>query len=357
MPTSRSVVLTAPRQMSIQEFPFPKLEKESLLLKVELVAICGSDVHLYEGVGFKASFPKILGHEFVGHIADMGDKAAETYGLKFGDRVTVEPYIPCRNCRFCLTGNYQNCVRVMTYGVSLTCEAPPHLWGAYGEYIYIAPGSMVYPVRKDVPAEAAVLSSVIGNGVRWVKRKGEVGPGDAVVIMGPGAQGLASTIVARESGADPLIVLGLSCDALRLDLAKKFGATDTVNVETQDPKKLVAEKTEGSMADVIIDCTGDPEAFNTGIDLLHPGGKYVMVGLTGGRVTPAIMDHVVRREIQIKGGLGQAWCVAEAMKIIHSRRYPIESIVTHRRPLAEAREAIEFFTSRPSDCIRVALVP
>ncbi len=341
--------------MSIQEFPLPQLEKEGLLLKVEMVAICGSDVHLYEGVGFKASFPKILGHEFVGYIVDMGEKAKEDYGLRTGDRVTVEPYIPCRNCRFCLTGNYQNCVRMMTYGVSLTCEAPPHLWGAYGEYIYIAPGSMVYPVRKDVPAEAAALSSVIGNGVRWVKRKGEVGPGDAVVVMGPGAQGLASTIAARESGADPLIVLGLSCDALRLDLAKRFGATDTVDAERQDPKAAVAEKTGGLMADVVIDCTGDPEAFNAGVDLLHPGGKLVLVGLTGGRATPAVMDHVVRREIQIRGGLGQAWCVEEAMKIIHSRRYPIEAIITHRRPLADAQEAIEFFMRRPSDCIRVAL--
>ncbi len=302
MPACRSVVLTAPRQMSIQEFPLPQLEKESLLLKVEMVAICGSDVHLYEGVGFKASFPKILGHEFVGHIVDMGEKAEKFYNCRLGERVTVEPYIPCRNCRFCLSGNYQNCVQVMTYGVSLTCEAPPHLWGAFGDYIYIAPGSRVYPVKKDVPAEAAVLSSVIGNGVRWVKRKGEVGPGDAVVILGPGAQGLASTIVARESGADPLMVLGLSGDALRLDLAKKFGATDTLDVQIRDPKTFVAEKTGGLMADVVIDATGDPEAFNLGVDLLHPGGKYVMVGLTGGRVTPAIMDYIVRQEIQIRGG-------------------------------------------------------
>ncbi|MBI5969048.1 MAG: alcohol dehydrogenase catalytic domain-containing protein [Deltaproteobacteria bacterium] len=326
-------------------------------MKVEMVAICGSDVHLYEGVGFKASFPKILGHEFVGQVTAMGEKAAEAYELKIGDRVTVEPYIPCRNCRFCLTGNYQNCVKVMTYGVSLTCDVPPYLWGAYGEYIYIAPGSLVYPVGKGVPAEAAALSSVIGNGVRWVKRKGEVGPGDAVVIMGPGAQGLASTIVAREAGAEPLIVLGLGRDSLRLKLAEKFGATETVNVQAQDAKEIVGKKTAGQMADVVIDCTGDPEAFNVGLQLLHPGGRYVMVGLTGGRVTPAIMDHVVRQEIQIRGGLGQAWCVDEAMKIIHSRRYPVESIITHRRPLAEAQEALEFFINPPADCIRVALVP
>ena len=111
------------------------------------------------------------------------------------------------------------------------------------------------------------------------------------------------------------------------------------------------------MADVVIDCTEDPEAFNPGVELLHPGGRYVMVGLTGGKNTPVTMDHVVRREIQIFGGLGQAWCVEEAMKIINSKRYPIESIITHHRPLAEAQEAMEFFISRPLDCIRVALVP
>ena len=93
----------------------------------------------------------------------------------------------------------------------------------------------MFPVAEDTPAEAATLSSVIGNGLRWVKRKGNVGPGDAAVIIGPGAQGLSSTIVAREAGAYPLIVLGLARDAMRLDLAKVFGATDTVDVEALDP--------------------------------------------------------------------------------------------------------------------------
>jgi hypothetical protein len=77
------------------------------------------------------------------------------------------------------------------------------------------------------------------------------------------------------------------------------------------------------MADGVIACTGEPEAFNTGVGLLHPGGRYVMVGVTGGQATPAILDHVVRHEIQIRGGLGQAWCVDEAMKIINSQRYPL----------------------------------
>ena len=111
------------------------------------------------------------------------------------------------------------------------------------------------------------------------------------------------------------------------------------------------------MADVVIDCTGDPGAFNVGVSLLHPGGRYVLVGLTGGRVTPAILDHVVRQEIQVRGGLGQAGCMEEALKIIHSRRFPVESIITHRRPLREAQEALEFFLHPPPDCIRMALIP
>jgi len=357
MASTKSVVLTAPRQMSIQEFPVPEIRGESLLIKVEMVAICGSDVHLYEGVGFKASFPKIMGHELVGRVEEMGDQAERRYGLKRGDRVTVEPYIPCHACPYCSTGNYQNCIKVKTYGVNLTCEAPPHLWGAYGEYLYVTPGSLVYPVAEEVPAEAAALSSVIGNGVRWVKRKGEVKPGEAVVIMGPGAQGLASTIVAREAGAEPLLVFGLAKDTLRLNLARRFGATEAVSVESRSPLEMVALKTGGRMTDVVIDCTGDPGAFNVGVSLLHPGGRYVLVGLTGGRVTPAILDHVVRQEIQVRGGLGQAGCMEEALKIIHSRRFPVESIITHRRPLREAQEALEFFLHPPPDCIRMALIP
>ena len=357
MASTKSVVLTAPRQMSIQEFPVPEIRGESLLVKVEMVAICGSDVHLYEGVGFKASFPKIMGHELVGRVEEMGDQAEKRYGLKRGDRVTVEPYIPCHACSYCSTGNYQNCTKVRTYGVNLTCEAPPHLWGAYGEYLYVTSGSLVYPVAEGIPAEAAALSSVIGNGVRWVKRKGEVKAGEAVVIMGPGAQGLASTIVAREAGAEPVVVFGLAKDTVRLNLARRFGATEAMSVESRNPLEMVAQRTGGRMADVVIDCTGDPGAFNVGVSLLHPGGRYVLVGLTGGRATPAILDHVVRQEIQIRGGLGQASCMEEALKIIHSRRFPVEAIITHHRPLREAQEALEFFMHPPRDCIRVALIP
>lgn len=127
MTSTQSIVLTGPKQMSFKESPIHEVKGEGLLLKVEMVSICGSDVHLYEGIGFKATFPKILGHEFVGHVVAMGEQAGEAHGLKLGDRVTVEPYIPCQKCRFCLTGNYQNCVQVMTYGVSITCDSPPYL--------------------------------------------------------------------------------------------------------------------------------------------------------------------------------------------------------------------------------------
>lgn len=139
--------------------------------------------------------------------------------MDVGDRVTVEPYIACNKCEYCLTGLYQAHLPHMTYGVALNCDKPPYLWGAYSQYLFVAPGSRLHRIAPEVPAEAACLSSVIGNGVRWVRTKGEVRYGESVAIVGAGAQGLASVVAAKESGAYPIMVIGLTKDRVKFEVA------------------------------------------------------------------------------------------------------------------------------------------
>lgn len=356
MTIERSMVLLQPRQMEMREFAIPEIDDDSFLLKVNLVSICGGDPIEYEGRNVKAHYPMILGHEMVGAIEKIGDAAARHYGVDVGDRVNVEPYILCGQCEYCLSGYYQFCVISKVYGVNMSSDQPPHLWGAYGEYLYGAPGSKVHKIDPSVPDEAAVLSSVLGNGVRWIRTKAQVKFGEAVVILGAGAQGLATVIAAREAGADPIIVVGREANPLKWTLATEFGAHHLVDLDqTTDPLARVRELTAGRLADVVVECTGVEAMMQLGLELIRPVGRYVMIGTCGHSRRSLITDMVVFKEIQILGGLGQSWDTEAAVKIINSRKYPVEKMVSHVFPLEQADEALRFFMTRPDRAVRVAI--
>jgi threonine dehydrogenase-like Zn-dependent dehydrogenase len=350
-----SAVVVRPDVMELREFPIPEIHAGDMLIRIEMVSICGSDPHHFRG-GAYGVFPKILGHELVGFVAEVGEEAAKEYDVREGDRVVAEPYIPCWRCRYCSTGYYQLCPKRRIYGVNLSCENPPHLWGGYGEYLYVAPGSRIHKIGLHVRAEAATLSSVIGNGVRWVATKGQLRVGEAVAIIGPGALGMASTIVANYCGAGAIVVIGLPADEGRLSVARRFGATHTLIAENGDLKAQLQAACGGDLPPLVIECSGSSNGILTALSLVRPGGKCVIASTTG-KTTEVAFDVLVRNEIQILGGLGQSWDVEAAIRIIESGRYPIDEMVACTYPLHEAERAIRDFIERPQDVIRVGLRP
>jgi len=361
---SRCLVVTEPERMEIREYPIPPIGTREMLLKIEMVSICGSDPKKYQGTAMWAvewggmPFPFILGHEMVGHLEDVGEEAGRLHGVRPGDRVVVEPYIACGRCRHCGNGNYQLCTTRHTYGFSKSCAQPPHLWGGNAEYMFVAEGSKVHKINLDVPAEAASLLSVIGNGIRWIKTRGELSFGETVAILGPGAQGLATVIAAREAGAHRIIVIGLARDRMKLDLARKFGATHTFTVEEIPQIDAVREATDGGMADLVVECTGDAASISLAPELLRPLGRCVLVGSMGGGKTVCMAtDRWILKELTVRGGLGQAWNCEDATRIVNERRFAIEKMITHVLPLERGEEGMRFFMQGRPECIRVALRP
>lgn len=355
--TEKSMVLVGPREMELREFEVPEIGPEEFLLKVDMVTVCGGDPIEYEGRNPKAHYPMILGHEMVGTIAQIGDEAREHYGVDVGDRVVVEPYIVCGKCRYCLTGYYQFCEDSQVYGVNISCETPPHLWGAYGEYLYGAPGSRVHKIAEGVPDEAATFASVLGNGVRWIRNKGEVQFGDTVVVMGVGSQGLATIIAANEANTELIIAVGHESLDLKWELAKEFGLDHKIHLDdVEDPVEAVSELTDGQMADVVVECTGAAPMMELALDMVRPTGRYILIGTCGFDKVPLTTDKIVFKELDVRGGLGQSWDTEHAVRIINSREYPIEKIVTDVFPLEEAQQALEhFMTSK--DALGVAIKP
>ncbi len=340
--TTPAMVLEHPEDLRLREFARPEIGPDAALLAVELAGICGTDAKTFHG---KLPYPTplIMGHEILGHVAEIGERAAERWGVKVGDRVVVEGSVPCWACRQCHTGQYRFCRRKHGYGTNTSSSEPPHLWGAYAPLMYLAPGSILHRIDPSVPAAAAVLANgVIANGIQWVRNQGGVRYQDVVVVQGVGPEGLAMVVVAHECGARLVVATGLARDRQRLELARLFGADHTVNVEEQDPVAFVRELTNGEMADVVVDVSGSPKALAASLELAREQGTVICAGLTGKEtVTPLLFDQVVWKELRLQGVFTKgADAVADSIALIESRKYPLEQMLTHTFPLDQAERAV-----------------
>ncbi len=345
MKTSRAIVQTGPRALELRELPIPEIDDDSALLRVEACGICGSDVEQYTGT-IPVRYPVIPGHEPLGIIEKIGDRAAKRWGVDVGDRVAVETLIPCGHCRDCIEGRYQLCRgRGGMFGYAyVPITRAPALWGAYADYMYLDPHSIVHKVRKEIPASLAVMFNPLGAGFRWAVEIPRTAPGDTVLVLGPGQRGLASVIAARAVGAQKIIVTGLTRDAKKLALAKELGADVTIDVEQEDARARVVEETGGRGADVVVEVSSyAAEPVAEALRYAAPRGRIVLAGVKGFKAVPEfVSDLIVVKELTIFGAFGvttRAYDVA--IRLIESGRVPLEKMHTHDFPVEQAELAIQ----------------
>jgi threonine dehydrogenase-like Zn-dependent dehydrogenase len=361
--TSRAIVQTGPRRLELRELPVPDIDDDSGLLRVEACGICGSDAEQYAGV-LPVRLPVVPGHEPLGIVERIGDRAAKRWGVDVGDRVAVETLIPCGHCPACIGGRYQVCRgRGGMFGHGyVPLGQPPGLWGAYADYMFLDPFSIVHRVRKDLPAALAVMFNPIGAGFRWAVEIPRTGPGDTVLVLGPGQRGLASVVAARAAGADVVIVTGLARDARKLALARELGADHVIDVEAEDARVRVRELTGGRGADVVVEVTANaPEPVAEALHYVATGGRIVLAGVKGLKAVPDfVSDLVVAKEITIQGAFGvTSRAYAAAIRLIESGRVPLEKMHTHDFRLEDAERAIRTLAGElPGDAsIHSCLVP
>lgn len=356
----RAAVQLGPRRIEIQEFPRPSIGPDHALLRVEANGICGSDVETFKGHLGSATDPFIPGHEPLGIIEEIGERAALRFGVAPGDRVALEVIVPCRSCQRCLTGRYQSC-RNRTVGHGVTpVKVEPSLWGGLAEYLYVSPGAVMHRIDNTLPAEVAVMFNPIGAGVRWACHLGGVGLGDTVLVLGAGQRGLAAVIAARAAGAGTIIVTGLATDAHKLALAREFGADHTIVVDDVDTVNAVTEITDGELADVTLELT--PMATAPVADALlatRHGGRVVLAGLKGGQEVPLRTDLIINRALTVVGAFGvDARAYEEAIRIIESRRFPLEKLHTHTFGLDDTALAMATLAGETGDAaVHVSVHP
>ena len=340
--TSRAATLLAPDRIEIRDYPLPEIPPDGGLIAVERAGVCGTDVKYFHGK-IALPLPIILGHEILGRVAKLGKAAAAIHGLKEGDRIILKGALGCGRCADCRRGAGRFCKKRTNYGSRTTCADPPHLFGGFADYLYLAPDILATKISDDLPPEAAVLvGAVMANGFQWAVRHGGVKMGDYVLIQGPGQQGLACTFAARHAGAARIFITGIGRDAQRLALAERFGAHRTIDVEKENVVEAVREETGGAMADVVIDVSGSPKAILTSIDCVRRQGTMVLAGLTGdSTVTPMLMDKIVWGEIRLQGAFTADNDAVEAtMRLLDATKFPVEEMVSHVFALEETERCI-----------------
>ena len=356
-----------PSTTELRELDLPPVPDDSALMKVEVAGVCGTDVTQYR-LPLRGG-PLVMGHENVGYVVRVGQTFAAHKGVKEGDLVFLEHYLPCGHCEWDHMGEYRHCAatewfydpKAIRYGYTST-DIAPGLWGGFSHYLYLPLNAVLHQVPRGLTAEEAGLATPMSNGIQWALIDGGIGYASTVLIQGPGQQGLCCLMASKQAGADRVIVTGTSKDVRRLEVAKAFGADAVIDVEKQDPLARVLEMTEGRGVDVAIDCTVGAGTAPTllGIEALKRRGGTMVVQGEGNQEFPSFpIGRMTRKGITLKSARGHSYRAVElALHTLASHRFPIELMMTHTFGLAEVDYAIKSVGGQgASGAIHVSVIP
>lgn len=364
--TVTAAVAAGPLRTELQRLPVPPVGTDDGLLAVDACGLCGTDWDFYTRQRGAHLGPLILGHEIVGRVIAVGEQAAKRWHVTTGDRVAVEEFLPCRECEFCRAGRPALCEATdswsdkpfLRYGAT-PVDVPPGLWGGFSEILYLHPRALVHQLPDNVSSDLATLFVPISNGIRWVLKEGRLPRGGTAVIIGPGAHGLGCVVAALEGGAKHIFAVGRSAGA-RLEAARALGAT-AIEAGRTEVVAEVREITNGEMADLIVDLApGVPETVETALALARKGATIILAASKHRKpIAGPLSDIVIRKELTVKGVRGRDYqSVEEALRVIRSRRYPLERLRTHQFPLSQTDRALRVMGERTDpSAIHVTVVP
>lgn len=334
-------ILVTPGTMKIQDAPMPEPKDDEVLLKVEYVGICGSDIHGFESGPFippKDPNQKIgLGHECGGTVVGVGSKVKK---IKVGDRVNIEPGVPCGKCKFCLSGHYNICPDVDFLATQ------PNYRGALTNYI-THPESLTYklPDNMDTMEGALVEPAAVGM---HAAMEADVKPGKKIVILGAGCIGLMTLQACRVMGATEIVVVDMI--EKRLNMAKKLGATEIINGGKEDTVARAKEILGDLGADIVFETAGARATAAQTTKLVMRGGRIMIVGTVPGDTPVNFLS--INREVKIQTVFRYANNYPMTIEAISSGRFDVKSMVTDIYDYKDVQRAFEESLSRKSEIIK-----
>ena len=331
------MVLTGIRRMEMKEVPDPVIqENNQVLIRMTTVGICGSDVHYYTSgkIGEQTvEFPWIVGHEGAGVVEKVGPAVTM---VKPGDRIAIDPAMPCGSCDQCLSGRHHTC-RNLNF---LAC--PGQVPGCLSEFL-VLPESCCFPIADPMTLNQAAISEPLAVGVYAVKKAANLSE-TAIIkearigVLGTGPIGLSVILAAR--AAETKNIYATDKLDYRLEAARQAGAGWIGNPTRQDIVKEI-KLLEPNELDVVFECCGEQEALDQGIDLLKPGGKLMIIGIPSFDRFSFRADQVRRKEICLQNVRRQVDCVKPTLELIETGQTPVEFMVTHHFGFSETMDAFE----------------
>ena len=338
----RAAVLTALREIRLEERPEPEAPPGWVVVQVESASICGTDAHQYDG-RIDTPFPRVPGHDFAGRVASVGEGVDEAL---VGTPVAVKPSLPCGDCAQCAAGQLMDCKKKKLIG----------LWsdGCMTEQVAVPQVNLV-PRPDGVEAWQASLLEPLAVGLNTVDRL-RIVLGETVLVLGQGPIGLALTRLCALSGAGRLIVTDAR-DA-PFAVSRAYGASDCINVVETDPLAAVADLTDGVGADIVIETSGFPTSSAMVLDLVRKEGKVAHIGWANDLpplpVIPIMAKTLTVFGIGGNGGRGQ---YERSLELVRSGRFDLAPLVTHRFSLDDVAEAFETAASKAGGSIKVIVEP
>ncbi|GAB4097440.1 erythritol/L-threitol dehydrogenase [Brachybacterium horti] len=354
--TMQAVVMHAPEDYRLEEIDVPRPAADELLLRVEAVGVCASDLKCYHGA---AKFwgdenrdrwvePGITpGHELVGEVVAGSEEALAHHGVQIGDRIACEQIVPCGECMYCRRGWYWMCGPHDMFGFK-------HYSGAMAEYMIVPSLARAHQVSKDLPPHHAAFSEPLSCSLHAVERA-QLTFDDVVVVAGCGPIGLGAIIGA--SHKTPKQVIALDFDDDKLALAAKCGADLTLNPSKVDVVAEIKALTGGYGADVYIECTGHPSAVSQGLNLLRKLGRFVEYSVFKDDVTVDWSIISDDKELDVLGAHLGPNCWPAAIGIIESGVLPMDEICTHQFGLGDVQKALDTVGDSSGASVKVSIVP
>lgn len=330
-----------PGKLVMEDLPRPQLTEGHAIVKMDMCGICGSDVTAYRGTNPTMKYPiHGLGHEGVGTIVEIGENEK---GLKVGDRVALEPYVPCNRCHMCAVGRFNNCADIRVCGV--------HKDGMMTEY-FSHPVQLIYKLPDELDFERAALVEPLTIGLHGATRA-RVSRGEHVVIFGAGTIGLMASFACRSYGAVPILV---DMVQERLDFAKNELGTPYVfnSARDGDLVKYLKDATNGKLPEAMIECTGAAPVLAEMHNYVCHGARIALVGWPHGLVT-VNQTRIMQKELDICPSRNSCAKFPEAIKLINGRTLPIEKLITKTIELEQVELTIKDMIEHPGDYLKVVV--
>jgi alcohol dehydrogenase len=330
----RALVYHGPGRMSWDEVGRPAIQVDTdAIVRVDAVTICGTDLHILKGDVPAVTDGRILGHEAVGTVEEVG---AGVKNVKVGDKVLVSCITACGACRYCREGRYGQCLGGGGWILGHKID------GTQAEYVRVPfADSSTYPAPAGVPDEQLLmLADILPTGYEVGVLNGKVAPGDVVAVVGAGPIGLSAIMGARLFS--PAHVVAIDLADTRLDAAKQFGADVTVNNGREDPVEAVARLSDGLGADVAIEAVGVPATFELATRLIRPGGRVANIGVHGEAVTLHLEDLWIKN-VTITTGLVDTYATPTLLKLLTGNQVDAGRFVTHHFALDQFVDAYDVF--------------